>query len=83
MRIKINKCIKTKDATGQTNGFLVPLYNVHEGFHAQGMEPQHYDKIHIHIEHLPLEASFSRPCPRYTFVQGIIGKVQSPKAPPQ
>ena len=40
MQVKTNKRFETKDASGQPNGFLVPLYNVHEGFHAPGKEPQ-------------------------------------------
>ncbi len=40
MQVKSNKRHETKDTAGQINGFLVPLYNVHEGFHAPGKEPQ-------------------------------------------
>jgi dTDP-4-dehydrorhamnose 3,5-epimerase-like enzyme len=40
MRIKSNKVFETKGVNGLPNGFLVPIYNVHEGFHALGMEPK-------------------------------------------
>ena len=40
MQVKTNKRFEAKDAAGQPNGILVPLYNLHEGFHAPGKEPQ-------------------------------------------
>ena len=30
----------TRDEHGETNGFLVPIYNIHDGFFAEGREPQ-------------------------------------------
>ena len=38
--IKANKKLVTKDHHGQTKGFLVPIYNVNDGFFPVGMEPQ-------------------------------------------
>jgi dTDP-4-dehydrorhamnose 3,5-epimerase-like enzyme len=32
--------ISTKDSAGQVNGFLIPVYNVHEGFLQDGREPK-------------------------------------------
>lgn len=37
---KINKKFVTKDNKNQSNGFLVPLYNIHDGFFPEGCEPQ-------------------------------------------
>jgi len=37
---KVNKKFATKDNQGQTNGFLVPIYNVHDDFFPAGMAPQ-------------------------------------------
>ena len=37
---KANKKFFTKDQDNKTNGFLVPIYNVHDGFFPTGMEPQ-------------------------------------------
>ncbi|HEY0003252.1 MAG TPA: WxcM-like domain-containing protein [Pyrinomonadaceae bacterium] len=30
----------TKDEEGAANGYLVPIYNIHDGFFAKGREPQ-------------------------------------------
>jgi dTDP-4-dehydrorhamnose 3,5-epimerase-like enzyme len=30
----------TKDSNGKPNGFLVPIYNIHDGFFPSGKEPQ-------------------------------------------
>lgn len=35
-----HKKFVTKNEEGQANGFLVPLYNIHEGFFAAGKDPQ-------------------------------------------
>ncbi len=42
MDIRTHKCIKidTKDSHGIGNGFLVPVYNKHDGFIPDGEEPQ-------------------------------------------
>ena len=40
IRTKINKKIITRNTADQPNGFLVPIYNVHDGFFEPGMEPQ-------------------------------------------
>jgi dTDP-4-dehydrorhamnose 3,5-epimerase len=37
---KANKKFVTKDQDDQVNGFLVPIYNVHDGFFPVDMEPQ-------------------------------------------
>ena len=37
---KVNKKYATKDHQGQTNGFLVPIYNVNEDFFPAGLAPQ-------------------------------------------
>lgn len=37
---KTNPKFVTKNAQEQPNGFLVPIYNVHEGFFSPGKEPQ-------------------------------------------
>jgi dTDP-4-dehydrorhamnose 3,5-epimerase len=37
---KANKKFVTKDHDGEANGFLVTIYNLHEGFFPAGMEPQ-------------------------------------------
>jgi hypothetical protein len=36
IKTKINKRHETKDACGEHNGFLIPIYNIHEGFHDRG-----------------------------------------------
>lgn len=40
IQIKTNHRHETKDVSGVSNGFLIPVYNIHEGFHAPGKEPQ-------------------------------------------
>ena len=40
MKSKVNKKIETRDSSGLVNGYLVPIYNIHEGFHEKGKEPQ-------------------------------------------
>ena len=40
LQIKSNQKFITKDQAGETNGFLVPLYNIHDGFFLPGKEPQ-------------------------------------------
>ena len=40
IRSKRNPRIVTKNAEAKPNGFLVPIYNIHEGFFAPGKEPQ-------------------------------------------
>lgn len=40
MRTQIHPRITTRDTTGQINGFLVPIYNIHEAFFVPGQEPQ-------------------------------------------
>lgn len=40
LRTQTHKKILTRDASGVPNGFLVPIYNAHEGFFALGREPQ-------------------------------------------
>lgn len=35
-----HKKFTTKDEHGEVNGFLVPIYNIHERFFASGKEPQ-------------------------------------------
>jgi len=35
-----HKKFTTKDEHGSTNGFLVPIYNIHDRFFAAGKEPQ-------------------------------------------
>lgn len=37
---KANKKFVTKDHQDQANGFLVPIYNIHDGFFSPGKEPQ-------------------------------------------
>lgn len=37
---KSNPKFQTKNSQGKVNGFLVPLYNIHDGFFASGKEPQ-------------------------------------------
>lgn len=37
---KTNPKFITKDPDGKVNGFLVPIYNIHEGFFEPGKEPQ-------------------------------------------
>ena len=39
-RTKANPKFVTKDHENQPNGFLVPIYNIHDGFFPAGMEPQ-------------------------------------------
>ena len=39
-KVKENPRILTKDAHGQDNGFLLPIYNVHDDFCDKGKEPQ-------------------------------------------
>jgi dTDP-4-dehydrorhamnose 3,5-epimerase-like enzyme len=40
MSFKKNKKFITKDETGVENGFLVPIYNVHDNFYPDGNEPK-------------------------------------------
>jgi len=40
IQAKTNPKIITKDNKGHQNGFLVPIYNIHEEFFEQGREPQ-------------------------------------------
>jgi dTDP-4-dehydrorhamnose 3,5-epimerase-like enzyme len=40
IKTKKNSKITTKDINGNQNGFLVPIYNIHDGFHEKGNEPQ-------------------------------------------
>ena len=35
-----HKKFETKNEDGSANGFLVPLYNIHDGFFAEGKNPQ-------------------------------------------
>lgn len=39
-QVKSNPKFITKDSDNASNGFLVPLYNIHEGFFPPGKEPQ-------------------------------------------
>lgn len=40
IKTKANNKFITKDADDQANGFLVPIYNIHDGFFEAGKEPQ-------------------------------------------
>jgi dTDP-4-dehydrorhamnose 3,5-epimerase len=40
IRTKTNKKMVTRDQDGRSNGFLIPIYNIHEGFFPDGCEPQ-------------------------------------------
>ena len=40
LQTKVNPKFITKDLTGAPNGYLVPIYNIHDGFFASGQEPQ-------------------------------------------
>ena len=40
VRDRHNRRIETRDLEGRPNGFLVPIYNVHDGFVAPGQEPK-------------------------------------------
>lgn len=40
IKSKTNKKFVTKDHANQPNGFLVPIYNIHDGFFPPGQEPQ-------------------------------------------
>ena len=40
IQTKSNTKFITKDHSNQANGFLVPIYNIHEGFFPPGKEPQ-------------------------------------------
>jgi hypothetical protein len=40
LKIKPNQKFITRDSTGDTNGYLVPIYNVHDGFFSAGKEPK-------------------------------------------
>ena len=40
LKTKDNQKFITKDQSNQANGFLVPIYNTHDGFFAEGKEPQ-------------------------------------------
>lgn len=39
IKTKINKRHETSDALGEHNGFLIPIYNIHEGFHDDNKTP--------------------------------------------
>ena len=40
LKSKKNQKFTTKDASGEPNGFLVPIYNIHDGFFPEGEEPK-------------------------------------------
>lgn len=40
LQTKTNPKFITKDSTGEPNGYLVPIYNIHDGFFPPGKEPQ-------------------------------------------
>ncbi len=40
LQTKTNNKFITKDSTGAPNGYLVPIYNIHEEFFPPGKEPQ-------------------------------------------
>lgn len=40
LQIKSNPKFITKDQSGEPNGFLVPIYNIHDRFFQPGKEPQ-------------------------------------------
>jgi dTDP-4-dehydrorhamnose 3,5-epimerase len=40
IRTQTHKKFETKGEAGDVNGFLVPIYNIHDGFFATGREPQ-------------------------------------------
>lgn len=40
LQTRSNKKFITKDVDGKSNGFLVPIYNIHDGFFLAGKEPQ-------------------------------------------
>lgn len=40
LNIKSNPKFVTKDNNGRPNGFLVPIYNIHENYFSPGREPQ-------------------------------------------
>jgi dTDP-4-dehydrorhamnose 3,5-epimerase-like enzyme len=40
IKTKANSKFITRDANNQVNGFLVPIYNIHDGFFEAGKEPQ-------------------------------------------
>ena len=37
---KTSRRIATKDKDGKVNGYLIPIYNVHDKFYPEGKEPQ-------------------------------------------
>ena len=39
IKTKINSCHDVNDAFGEHNGFLIPIYNIHEGFHDENKTP--------------------------------------------
>jgi len=40
IQIKSNPKFITKDSNNQANGYLIPIYNIHDGFFPSGKEPQ-------------------------------------------
>jgi dTDP-4-dehydrorhamnose 3,5-epimerase-like enzyme len=40
LKVKKNSKFITKDKDGEENGFLVPIYNINDGFFDEGKEPQ-------------------------------------------
>ena len=40
IKFKVNQKIKTKNSKGIDNGYLIPIYNVNEGFFEEGDEPK-------------------------------------------
>jgi hypothetical protein len=40
LRTQAHKKFVTRDHKGQSNGYLIPLYNIHDGFFAPGREPK-------------------------------------------
>lgn len=40
IKVKKNSSFITKDASKNANGFLIPIYNIHDGFFQPGKEPQ-------------------------------------------
>jgi dTDP-4-dehydrorhamnose 3,5-epimerase len=40
LKSKFNPKFQTKNNQGKINGFLIPIYNIHDGFFPSGKEPQ-------------------------------------------
>ena len=52
LKVKENQKFATKDKDGDSNGFLVPIYNINDGFFERGKEPEQVYMTVIYPGHI-------------------------------